>query len=102
MQGRRLPDGGYRSADEIQRGDYWLTEDHRSVWVYLPRDAIEGVPALAHLPVNRGGAETEQGQPAWDLTEHEDGTITLHPSIEDSTAEGGYHGFLIGGSWTDG
>lgn len=103
LKGKRLSDGGYRPASELRRGDYWLTEDHRFLWVYLPHDAIEGVPALAHLPVNRGGATTEDGKdPAWDCTIEKDGTITVNPSIQDSTNEHGYHGWLQHGSWADG
>jgi hypothetical protein len=108
LQGRRLPDHGYRDRDTVQPGDYWLTEDHRSVWVVLPHppnwaqqaeDPLDRL-ALAQLPV-REGDTTELGRPAWQMVEHEDGTITITPSIHD-TSEGGYHGFLTNGCWSDG
>ena len=36
----------------------------------------------------------------WELAEHEDGTITLHPSIHDVGTPDGWHGFLVRGVWT--
>lgn len=36
------------------------------------------------------------------ITEHEDGTITVHPSIDFSKRKAGaYHGYLRAGEWSD-
>lgn len=64
----------------LQPGDYMLRKG--SVWVRLP----DGTG-----PCNLT---------TWDLTVHEDGTITLSPSILDR-GPGGWHGYLERGIWRE-
>lgn len=77
MQGRRLPDGWHTTDSEP--GDYWRTPDGH--WEI--RDPLGNA--------GRIGTHT--------VEEHDDGTITVTPSILDPD-EGGYHGFLQHGVWT--
>jgi|HubBroStandDraft_6_1064221.scaffolds.fasta_scaffold678389_2 hypothetical protein len=88
MQGRRLPDGPM--ADHFEPGDYQLSEGATNLYVALPRSP-PGRPAFAMLPLGPGG---------WSVTEEEDGTLTVSPSIHD-TDEGGYHGWLERGVWRE-
>lgn len=73
MQGRRLPDGGHPLMSE---GDYWRDDDGMW-WV---------------RPPNSGAGTIEDHE----VTEHEDGTITVEPSIDAGT----WHGFLRRGTWS--
>lgn len=77
MQGRRLPDGWH--SQDSEPGDYWKTPDGR--W-----EICDPVGVLGSI----GNHEVE---------EHEDGTITVTPSIYD--APDGWHGFLIKGIWSE-
>lgn len=78
MIGRRLPDG-WHSFQDSQAGDYWKTPDGR--WEI--RDPLG----------NAGGIGKHK------VEEHEDGTISVTPSIWDPD-KGGYHGFLTRGVWS--
>ncbi len=82
MQGRRVPDD--LDWRETQAGDYgkqtWRGLDRPEWWI---RDPF-GV-------VGRIGDHT--------VVEHEDGTITVTPSILDADS-GGFHGHLTRGVWT--
>lgn len=77
VQGRRRKDGTLpwelKPADYCMRGEFW--------WVVLPDGA--------------GPARLE----VWEVTEHEDGTITVSPSILD--APSGWHGYLERGVWRE-
>lgn len=75
MQGRKLPDGTPRK--QHQAGDYW--RDPFGTWMCRP-------------PKGPGGHLANH-----DVTEHEDGTITVSPSI--LTAE--WHGYLEKGIWRE-
>ena len=88
MKGRRLPDGfgpdGRNPA--LAEGDYWKDAD--GLWWLRPPGG--------HMST-LGGHTVE---------EHEDGTITVSPSLQQDSVkrEGkpdipGYHGFLRRGMW---
>jgi hypothetical protein len=64
---------------ELEAGDYTVRDG--VAWVCLP----SGV-----------GPSRLKG---WDLIEHDDGTITISPSILDSGTPNGWHGFLERGVW---
>lgn len=74
MTGRRVPDGGHPS---LAPGDYWKDAD--GLWWVRPP---------------RGHMGTLDGH---EVTEHENGTITVSPSILSSE----YHGFLERGVWRE-
>lgn len=89
IQGRRVPDG--TEPHKYEPGDYGVVligaGRHRPVW-------------YCHPPVGgiRGNLEGHE------VEEHEDGTITVSPSILISTRVGGedrelWHGFLERGVW---
>lgn len=86
MQGRRRPEG--TKPWDLEAGDYCLSEG--AVWVRLP----SGV-GPSRLPV---ATPTTTGA-TWEMVEHEDGTITLAPSILDSGTPNGWHGYLERGVW---
>ncbi len=80
MQGRRLPDG-----HKLERaGDYAYYPDIKDWLLWLPGDSYVG--SLSH-----------------DITEHEDGTITVSPSILVTEGEGRvlWHGYLEHGIWRE-
>lgn len=86
MQGRRLPDGPMKLAG-IAHGDYKkVTYADGSVhWYCCPPRGAAGV------------LDNHQ------ITEHEDGTITVSPSIllpSDNPA-GAWHGYLEYGVWRE-
>jgi hypothetical protein len=83
MQGRRLPDG--RRAEKFEPGDYQLSETGNCLYVALPTGEFGALPW-----------GTEKG---WTWVEEDDGTLTVTPSIHD-TSSGGYHGWLQRGVWT--
>lgn len=83
MQGRRV----YIEDDvftDTQPGDYWYWSDGKKWMCNTPN---------GHL----GALGKHQ------ITEHEDGTITVSPSILVSTAQGGelWHGYLERGVWRE-
>jgi hypothetical protein len=73
MTGRRLPDGGNPA---FAPGDYWRDGD--GVWWVRPPQGHMG-PLTDH-----------------EVIEHEDGTITVSPSID---SPGEWHGYLERGLW---
>jgi hypothetical protein len=85
MKGRRLADGV--SADELQAGDYARCVD--GVWRVRP-------PKNAH-----GKSYTGRLGERHHVEEHDDGTITVTPSILQQWGDGGtiWHGFLTRGVW---
>jgi hypothetical protein len=80
VEGRRRPDE--TPIYELEPGDYCLYKGEP--WVVAPNGAG---------PVRCG---------AWDPVWHEDGTLTLTPSlnIHESNVNPGWHGFLERGVWT--
>ena len=81
MMGRRIqpnPDGNLTLA----AGDYG--KDSSGLWWVRPPTGHSGVvgESTGHV-----------------VTEHEDGTISVQPSILDDSP-GGYHGFLTHGVWS--
>ena len=85
MKGRRLPDDS--DGRKMEPGDYFRVTwtGHENEWWF--RDPIGNVGRIRHHAV----------------TEHEDGTITVEPSIADSSPSGetNWHGFLRQGVWSD-
>lgn len=84
MEGRRVADN--TAPWELEAGDYCFRGDgeHRFLWVTLP----DGV----------GPCRLE----GWSVTEHDDGTVTVSPSILDSDPRkngNGWHGYLEHGVW---
>jgi len=84
--GRRLPD----DARDFSPGDYQKRKDGRGWYLRPPR---------GHL----GWISTEPGHHT--VTEHEDGTITVSPSILHTSVREGvgvvWHGFLERGVWRE-
>lgn len=80
MQGKRAPDGSNYPQDD---GSYWKSVD--GLWYCV-------------TPNGHYGALGKH-----DITEHEDGTITVSPSIlvSYSDAEQLYHGYLEKGVWRE-
>jgi len=62
----------------MQPGDYW--KDNKGNWWLWPPTGNLGVLCPGHK-----------------VTEHEDGTISVWPSIVDTTSY--FHGWLIKGKW---
>jgi hypothetical protein len=77
-------------------GGYHLNDDRNVLWVKLPTGS------LGRLEVQEGTQGTNE-PPVWGFEEHEDGTITVTPSIQQHEIEGhaeAWHGFLQRGVWT--
>lgn len=98
MTGRRIPDGKWWDDDAHpapwQVGDYCLDEDKGGVWVQVPMEGAPDGSGPVHLPTQHHANPAEQTR--WTLTENEDGTLTLHPSIF-VNAPTGFHGWLTNG-----
>jgi hypothetical protein len=99
MKGRRLPDGyHYRDA---QAGDYW----RQILWVgndpkppdELADNAVRGRD-FEWCICDPKGQLGHIGK--HEVVEHEDGTITVSPSIL-SVGKDAYHGFLEHGVWRE-
>jgi Family of unknown function (DUF6527) len=84
VQGRRLSDNFAQSPgftwDSVNPGDYWKRTFDGSWFLCAPSGEAGGVDYR------------------WIVTEHEDGTITVHPSIWFNKPTG-WHGFLERGVW---
>ena len=88
MQGRKRPDNfDWR---ESEPGDYgwqtWhLNEGERELFIRDPFGAVGRIAISTHR-----------------VTEHEDGTVTVDPSIapRDGAEPGAFHGWLRQGVWT--
>lgn len=77
-------------------GSYMLTDARDAVWLKLPTGS------LGHLPVTDGASHDDP--PTWHLIEHEDGTITLEPSIRQLEIPGhvaAWHGHLQHGEFNE-
>lgn len=80
MTGRRLPDGDYAQAE---RGSYWR-DPRNGLWYCVTPNGRMG---------NLGGHT---------VVEHEDGTITVSPSIlVDQPSHRAWHGYLERGVWRE-
>jgi Family of unknown function (DUF6527) len=80
VQGRRGVDGDWTS--DRQPGEYWRNEN--GWWALTPR--FEHAVDLS----------------TWQVTDHEDGTITVAPSIfVNQGAPNAWHGFLECGMWRE-
>lgn len=98
MTGRRITANEAENLENVQPGDYWL--DPRDGWYAacpIPKDE-DGMITLALLSKHK-------------VAEHEDGTITVSPSIlcsadgsvapEEWKRKHFYHGWLERGEWRD-
>ncbi len=90
MTGRRIADREDGRLDGIEPGDYWRNTMNGKFYAACPvRDSNGGLVL--------GGLGKHQ------ITEHEDGTITVSPSIlvmgGPGLTEELYHGFLERGVW---
>ncbi len=74
-----------KSIFELQAGEYSYKNGH--VWLVLPNG--QGPSHLAGDGVKN----------PWTVEEHEDGTISLSPSILDCETK--WHGFLERGQWRE-
>lgn len=102
MNGRRLPVVDGKMTMPEKPGDYCgpvhgYTGDKLAIFFLKPNARDEGVPAIArsvqHVAI-----------PPHSFTEHEDGTLTISPSISDTRSGGsgesdGWHGYLERGVW---
>lgn len=96
MKGRRIPDGSPILAVTLP-GDYLLLPDRQAVWCMLPNGVVNRIPCKeAHHERSGEG-------PVWGLEEHDDGTLTLTPSINlhPGPTHSGWHGFLERGEWRE-
>jgi hypothetical protein len=89
---RRQP--GEIEVFDLANGDYMLTEDRTGVWLRTPAGDLLRVPVQEGerdpRPIAEGGN--------WGFTEHEDGSLSLQPSIQ--VLPSGWHGFLTNGVLT--
>ena len=99
MKGRRIENPENITSSPVEPGDYWKDKDgHWQVAAPVPRDD-DGFLLTADVST-------------WSVTEHEDGTITVNPSI--FWGRGGYpnsppewaakhtwHGWLEHGEWRE-
>lgn len=85
MEGKRREDN--LAPWELEAGEYCFRGDppRRFLWVRLP---------------NGVGPSRLEG---WEVEEHEDGTVSVSPSIQDIPTDGsvGWHGFLKRGVWSE-
>lgn len=81
MIGRRVADDTFPA--DLDPGDYCL------------RPKASGEQWWFRCPDGSGPTRVDD---RWKVTEHEDGTITVEPSID--LSPDGYHGHLIAGVWT--
>lgn len=98
-QGRRLPDdtniddwlfGADGASSNREPGDYIVRGV--AVWICMPNGSYGRIPIRDE---GHGGA-------VWGFTEHEDGSITLTPSISYNAGRpDAWHGFLERGAWRE-
>lgn len=83
MQGRHVADN--TDARQAKPGDYWWNDwtGKRELWFRDP-----------HGDAGRVTTHT--------VEEHDDGTVSVAPSIAPKPGEDGYHGLLTQGVWSDG
>lgn len=89
-QGQRFPDDGALSVLMDTPGAYLLRPRRREMWLCLPNGS------LSHIWVSEGPDQGQDG--VWGFTEHDDGTISVSPSIflqaGDSAPHASWHGYL--------
>lgn len=92
MEGRLVENVGALERE----GDYALVRNDEdqitALWMKLPRTKTQG----RIVAVGFG----KDGEPEWDITYKGEGKVSVSPSIDEGN--GGYHGFLIDGVWSDG
>jgi hypothetical protein len=85
VKGRRRPDRFSDKPDfkweKVKPGDYF--KERGGGWFVM-------------APTGEQGSVRS---PNWTITEHEDRTITVSPSIWFNKERNGYHGFLERGTW---
>lgn len=93
MIGRRLYEGD--DLDGVSPGDYWLGIDRNPG--FRPDNWMAAVP----VPMADGDLPHLANLGRHDVTVHDDGTITVSPSILLTCPDGSecYHGFLERGVW---
>lgn len=97
LQGKRV-DSVQSIIDGGSPGDYFpRTDDDGSIaclWFRLPTDTVGRIAAKGH---------GKDGEHEWSITEEDDGSITVDPSIEQHpTASANipyWHGHLVRGVW---
>lgn len=88
-----------QSFEEVHDGEpggYFLTEDRSALWIKLPTGS------MGRLPVKEGPDPNIAEPPTWGFEEHEDGTISVFPSIEQHEIPDHadyWHGHLTRGVW---
>jgi hypothetical protein len=96
-KGRRIEHLDHTTDDGIEPGDYW--KDDRGHW-----------NVAAPVPRDDAGFLLTCDVSTWKITEHDDGTITVSPSIfwgaggypnspRDWAEKHTWHGFLEHGEW---
>jgi hypothetical protein len=97
IRGRRIEHLDHTTDDGIEPGDYW--KDDRGHWY-----------VAAPVPRDENGFLLTCDVSTWNVTEHEDRTITVSPSIfwgaggypnspRDWAEKHTWHGFLEHGEW---
>jgi hypothetical protein len=112
LDGRRLPDAvfgkhgpGWDAWAKREPGDYMLVDFGERVGWYIcdpmGRVGLIGMERIYQERVADLVIPVRQDPIVhpWEITEHEDGTITVRPSIADPEP-GGWHGFLSRGVWS--
>ena len=100
MIGRRIPDREDGSLEGIEPGDYWKDTREGTWCCACPSQKLPAYkPEYAHKICLAGLSKHS-------VTEHEDGTITVSPSIlvtspwgPDRVNHEWFHGFLEHGVW---
>lgn len=90
MQGRRLPDNAY-PRDTVEPGDYFFVYDHRTV------ETDDG--GKRQLWFRDPLGDWGRLRSGHTVTEHEDGTVSVDPSIAPNDVTT-YHGRLKRGVWS--
>jgi len=89
VKGRRITWESAENLANVQPGDYWFDPQHG--WYAAcptPSDNDGMISCLAWFRTHK-------------VTEHEDGTITVSPSIVCTGVGQTYHGWLEHGEWRD-
>lgn len=86
MQGRRLPDRDVEKWGDMEPGDY-IKMEIGGAWEWFVRPPRGAIGSISKHTV----------------TEHEDGTITVSPSIltHDADVAQQWHGYLERGIWRE-
>lgn len=98
MQGRRVSLSTHRV--DMEPGDYIAKHTDGEISqliICVPRTGEIGVlSAIGHGKIGDDGIR----EPEWTIVENSSGTVTVMPSIDEGN--GGYHGFLTDGIWSEG